>query len=162
MTRIPWWKGSRGEWYVVAQLAFIVLVFLGPRTWPGSTAGDIPFFRLGLLVGAALVLLGGLLFSGALITLGPNLTPLPHPKADGVLIRTGPYRLVRHPVYCGGILVSFGWALLVHSWLTLLYAAALLVFLDVKSRREERWLKEKFAAYEDYQRQVRKLVPFLY
>ena len=54
------------------------------------------------------------------------------------------------------------WALLVQGWLTLGYAALLFVFLDFKSRREEQWLAEKFPAYGDYQRRVRKLIPFVY
>lgn len=162
MTQAPWWKGRRGEWFVVAQVALIALVFFGPRTLPGGSIGLLPYSRLYLVAGAGLLILGGLLFSAALISLGPNLTPLPHPRADAVLIQTGPYRLVRHPVYAGGILVAFGWALLVQSGLTIGYAAVLLVFLDVKSRREEQWLNEKFSGYADYQRRVRKLVPFLY
>lgn len=35
MSKTPWWKGTRGEWYVVAQIALIVLVFFGPRNIPG-------------------------------------------------------------------------------------------------------------------------------
>jgi protein-S-isoprenylcysteine O-methyltransferase Ste14 len=58
--------------------------------------------------------------------------------------------------------LAIGWAIAVRSWLTLAYALLLLVFLDVKSRREEQWLRERFPTYRDYQRRVRKLVPFLY
>jgi protein-S-isoprenylcysteine O-methyltransferase Ste14 len=36
------------------------------------------------------------------------------------------------------------------------------VLLEVKSRREERWLREKFPEYAAYQRRVRRLIPFLY
>ena len=31
----PWWKGERGEWYVVAQVFLFALVVFGPRTFPG-------------------------------------------------------------------------------------------------------------------------------
>ena len=48
------------------------------------------------------------------------------------------------------------------SWLTLGYVAVLFVFLDLKSRREERLLIERFPEYVDYPRRVRKLVPFVY
>jgi hypothetical protein len=34
----PWWKGARGEWFVVAQVVLIGLVFLGPRTVFGQPA----------------------------------------------------------------------------------------------------------------------------
>jgi protein-S-isoprenylcysteine O-methyltransferase Ste14 len=90
------------------------------------------------------------------------LTAVPYPKDEGMLIETGPYRLVRHPMYCGGILISLGWALWVHSWLTLGYVMVLFVFFDIKSRCEEHWLKAKFSDYAAYQKRVRKLIPFVY
>ena len=57
---------------------------------------------------------------------------------------------------------AFGWAGVVQGWLTLLWALVLLVFFDIKSRREEAWLLARFPAYADYQRRVRKLLPFIY
>ena len=100
--------------------------------------------------------------AAAFFRLGTNLTPLPYPKEKGTLVETGPYALVRHPIYSGAIFMGFGWALWVHGWLTLGYACLLLVFFDVKSRLEERWLSEKFTGYEAYQKRVRKLIPFIY
>ena len=44
----------------------------------------------------------------------------------------------------------------------LLWAALLVVFFDIKSRREEAWLAARFPAYADYRRRVRKLIPFIY
>jgi protein-S-isoprenylcysteine O-methyltransferase Ste14 len=87
---------------------------------------------------------------------------LPFPKDGADLVQTGPFALVRHPMYSGGLVLAVGWALCVQSWLTLGYAIALFVFLDAKSRREERWLAEKFPAYASYRRRVRKLIPFVY
>jgi protein-S-isoprenylcysteine O-methyltransferase Ste14 len=162
MTKTPWWKGTHGEWYVVAQIALIVLVFFGPRNIPGWPIWISPFTWLGSIVGSALLPAGILLLMVAIFRLGPNLTPVPYPKEEGTLIETGPYQLVRHPMYCGGILMSFGWALLVHGWLTLGFAFIMLVFFDIKSRREEEWLKGKFPGYDDYQKRVRKLIPFIY
>jgi len=162
MAKIPWWKGTHGEWFVVGQVALILLVFLGPwniLAWPHWTA---PFTWLGSIVGGVILLAGILLLAAAIFRLGPNLTPIPYPKDEGTLIETGPYRLVRHPMYYGGLLIAFGWGLLVHGWLTLGYAIIMLVFFDVKSRREEQWLKEKFSGYGEYQKRVRKLIPFVY
>ena len=48
------------------------------------------------------------------------------------------------------------------GWLTLGWAALLFVLLDVKSRREERWLADRFPAYADYRRRTRRLIPWLY
>lgn len=62
-------------------------------------------------------------------------------------MEAGAYSLVRHPIYSGLILAAFGWALLRGSPLGLIYGVVLLVFFDLKARREERWLAAKFAAY---------------
>jgi protein-S-isoprenylcysteine O-methyltransferase Ste14 len=96
------------------------------------------------------------------VSLGHNLTPLPRPKDDATLVVTGAYRLVRHPIYSGLTAMAFGWGMWVHGWLTLGYALLLFAFFDLKSRREERWLMEKFPDYAAYQRRVRKLIPFVY
>jgi protein-S-isoprenylcysteine O-methyltransferase Ste14 len=108
-------------------------------------------------------LLGGsILALAGVLRLGSNLTPLPYPKSDATLVETGPYALVRHPIYSGLILAAFGWALFVHGWLTLSYAIVLLIFFDVKSRIEERWLSEKFTGYAKYRKRIRKLIPWVY
>jgi len=48
-------------------------------------------------------------------------------------------------MYAGGCFVGLGWALHVRGWLTLGYVLAMFVFLDVKSRREERWLAQWYS-----------------
>ena len=158
----PWWKGARGEWLVVIQVALIGLVFLGPRTVGGWPAWPFPFPRVCAFLGGAFMVGGSVLFVAGLIRLGPGLTPLPYPMDGAELVQTGPFALVRHPIYVGGLMLALGWALLIHGWLTLGYVVVLFIFLDVKSRREEKWLMEKFPAYAFYQRRVHKLIPFVY
>jgi protein-S-isoprenylcysteine O-methyltransferase Ste14 len=158
----PWWKGKRGEWYVVVQAGLIFLVFGGPHTWHGLPAWTPPYTWLGAIVGAVLLLTGTLFVAAGIFGLGRNLTPLPYPKETATLVVTGAYRAVRHPIYCGLFLLAFGRGLWIHSWLTLGYALVLFGLLDLKSRREERWLRERFPDYPAYQRRVRKLIPFIY
>jgi protein-S-isoprenylcysteine O-methyltransferase Ste14 len=160
--KVRWWEGTRGEWYVVVQVSLFALVAFGPRTvawvpaWTGRLVGAA------MVTGIALMVAGGGLLAAAFARLGKNLTPLPCPKDDGHLVQTGVYGVVRHPIYCGASALALGWALWVRSPLTIGYAALLLLFLDVKSRREERWLAAKFPAYADYRKRVRKLIPFVY
>jgi protein-S-isoprenylcysteine O-methyltransferase Ste14 len=158
----PWWKGARGEWLVVAQLALMALVFFGPRTLSGRPGWAFPFPGACRIIGAVFMISGGALLVAGLFRLGRGLTPLPYPRENATLVETGPFALVRHPMYGGGLVLALGWTLFVQGWLTLGYAAALFVFLDFKSRREERWLTEIYPAYEEYQRRVRKLIPFVY
>jgi protein-S-isoprenylcysteine O-methyltransferase Ste14 len=153
--RGAWWRGSRGEWLVVAQVVLIALVFFGPR-------GLSRMPRALRAVGDVLMVAGGALLVAGGLSLGRALTPSPYPK-DGTKLRlTGPYAVVRHPMYGGGIILAFGWALHVGCWLTLAYAAALFALMDLKSRREEAWLAQRFPEYAAYRRRVRKLIPFVY
>lgn len=158
----PWWKNSRGEWYVVVQFVLFGLIAFGPE-WIDVKLSLPTGVRVAAgVVGFGLGAVGLLLALAGLFTLGDNLSVLPHPKDDAVLVERGPYRLVRHPIYSGLIVGAIGWALLNASVVTLVYALVLFVFFDVKSRREERWLVRKFPAYTAYQAQVRKLIPFVY
>jgi protein-S-isoprenylcysteine O-methyltransferase Ste14 len=156
MEKTHWWKGTHGEWYVVIQFALCGLVIFGPRMWAFTHT------TLESIVGVALFLSGGLMFLTGALRLGVNLTAVPYPKDQAILIETGPFQFVRHPMYCGVIFMALGWALWVHSWLTLGYTMMLFIFFDIKSRREELWLKAKFSDYVAYQKRVRKLIPFFY
>ncbi len=161
--RQPWWKGARGEWLVVLQIALIALVLAGPRTVFGFPSRPFPFPHASAFLGAVLMAGGFSLLLVSIVRLGHlNLTPLPFPREGGVLVQTGPYGLVRHPMYGGGVLFGLGWALFVHGWLTLVYVVILFLFADVKCRREEGWLLERFPEYAEYRRRVRKLIPFIY
>lgn len=162
MGQTPFWKNSRGEWYVVGQFALLLLVGAGPGTFPGLPAWNAAFAHTAFACGALLLLCGAFMAGWGMIALGDNLTPLPFPKDHGTLVESGPYRIVRHPIYSGLVFASCGWGLLVHGWLTILYAALLFVLLDIKSRREERWLLDRFSGYADFRRRVRKLIPFIY
>jgi len=160
--RAPWWKGARGEWYVVMQFIIFGFIAVGPRSAPGLPVWAKPYTLVANVAGVALMVAGAALALWGVRALGTNLTMLPYPKEGSTLVTSGPYRLVRNPIYGGLILGSFGLALAVHSWLSLAYALALLVLFDLKSRREERWLRERYPAYIDYQRRVKKLLPWVW
>ena len=159
----PWWRGNRGEWYVAAQGVLFLLVGFGPRLAPGLGPWSEPYASVASVAGSVLLAGGGTLSIVGLFWLGPhNLTPLPYPRPEAILVTTGPYAIVRNPIYSGLIAGAYGWALLHHSWPTVLFASMLLLFFDIKTRREERWLCEKFPEYDGYQQRVRKLIPWLY
>jgi len=144
----------------VTQLVLLAAIAFGPRRlgpdWPG------PLAATATVVGLSLALVGGGLALAGALKLGRNLTPLPAPGADARLIRSGAYRVVRHPIYSGLILAAAGWALFIQGGLTLLFVLALFGLLDAKSRYEERLLVARFDDYADYQRRVCRLIPFLY
>ena len=157
-----WWRGQRGEWYVVIQFVLFALVAVGPTRWHGWPPRPFPGGQPVGIVGAAMMIVGLAVAIWGGLMHGAGLQALPYPPEGGTLLHAGPYRLVRHPIYSGAVFAAFGWALWRNGWLTLVYAALLFLLFDAKARREERWLVEKFPSYTGYQRRVRKLVPFLY
>jgi protein-S-isoprenylcysteine O-methyltransferase Ste14 len=156
------WAGQRGEGYVVVQIILIALVLLGPRNWPGLPAWPAAATRIALPAGIALMVLGLGLIVWGIVALGPNLAAVPRPKQGAILVEGGPYRVVRHPMYTGAILIAFGWALAVAGSLSLVYAGMVVGFLAIKTAREERWLREELTGYVDYEHRVRRLIPFVY
>jgi protein-S-isoprenylcysteine O-methyltransferase Ste14 len=83
-------------------------------------------------------------------------------KQGHELIRTGPYRLVRHPIYTGILAMGLGTALDIgefHCWLALPFMAAA---FWIKLKQEEKLLLRHFPQeYPIYKRQVKALVPFV-
>ena len=108
-----------------------------------------------MLVGAGVALAGAM-------ALGRNLTPFPKPSDSAQLVRHGIYAVIRHPLYTSVIAVALGWALVWQSWPALLVAVMLVPFFHAKARHEERWLREKFPDYADYERRVRRFIPWIY
>ena len=154
--------GQKGEWYVAIQFLLFVVIFLAPVALPELVTWPSPLDSLGLGLGVILLGLGGLIAMFGVLSLGRNLTAVPYPKDEANLVESGAYRYVRHPIYSGIIIGSLGWALSTNSLLTLFFSVVLFLFFDIKSRREEQWLVEKYENYPDYQRRVRKLIPLIY
>ena len=78
------------------------------------------------------------------------------------VVDSGPYSIVRHPIYTGAILAVFAFAVARASPFDLLVALLFTVFFTCKARVEERFLQEELGmAYDAYRRRVPMLVPFL-
>lgn len=130
---------------------------------PGLSVRIVPWtpelFWLGVVVTCA-----GLAFAvWARRTIGRNWSAIVTVKEDHELVTTGPYALVRHPIYTGLLLGFLGWAIAVDRWRGPLAVAIVFVALLRKYRLEERWMSERFGAdYEAYRARVKALVPFLF
>lgn len=145
--------------YVVVQVVLVAAALLAPVVGLRSDPWPTGVAVLGCLSAVA----GIGIVAVASVTLGQrSLSPFPKPKAGSVLVQHGVFALVRHPVYSGLTLFVLGWGVAWSSLTTVAGAFVLLVFFDVKARREERWLEEKFADYATYKWRVKKLVPFIY
>jgi protein-S-isoprenylcysteine O-methyltransferase Ste14 len=126
------------------------------RLLPGSQ------WKLWAACGAALTLLGLLFTVWARVYLGRNWSGVAALKAEHELIVSGPYRWVRHPIYCGLALALAGTALAIGEWRGVLALALALIAIVHRVLVEESFMRQQFgASYDTYARRVRALVPGL-
>ena len=123
-------------------------------------ARPFPFLPATLAVplGSSLVVVAIGLFSSSVANFRAARTPVPARKPTTTIVRTGPYRVSRNPIYLAFSLFQLGIAISVNSlWLvaTLVGAVALIHYVVIP--REEQYLTRRFGAeYLDYKRSVRR------
>ncbi len=123
-------------------------------------ATPLPFLprTLAVPLGASLVVVAIGLFASSVGKFRAAGTPVPARKPTTVIVRTGPYRFSRNPIYLAFSLLQLGIAIWVNSlWLlaTLVGAVALIHYVVIP--REEQYLERTFGAhYLDYKASVRR------
>jgi len=136
------------EWSRIARrirvplgFAFAVLYFwLAQPTWRWLALGAILIVP-GLLIRA--------LASG-------------HVRKNEALATSGPYAYTRNPLYLGSLLIGIGFAIAARSWWVgvILVVMFFAIYLPV-IRSEEKFLRERFADFDDYARRVPRMFPRL-
>ncbi len=98
----------------------------------------------------------------ARIHLGSLWSPHVTKKAEHRVIDSGPYGIVRHPIYTGILLAVFATAAAKGTVLGLAGAVLIAIGFTMKARLEERWLRQELGpeAYDAYRRRVPMLLPF--
>jgi protein-S-isoprenylcysteine O-methyltransferase Ste14 len=147
-----------------------VLIFLVAIILLSTTSIPLPwlYFRLwqrglGTFWLGAAIFIAGLLFAiWAREHLGRNWSRSVTIKEGHELITTGPYRVVRHPIYTG-ILVGFlGMAIAICDVRGFIAFALIFLALWLKLRREEQWMRSQFGeTYAAYAQRSAALVPYL-
>ena len=146
----------------------------GPLVLGGALSGipnsagpalEQPFnaVTLAWLLAATALVAAGLGFSAlARIRLGRNWSAQVTVKQNHELIRSGPYALVRHPIYAGALLALLGTAISVDKWRAVLGFVLIVMAFIRKLTIEERFMGEQFGeAYARYRAEVPALIPFV-
>jgi protein-S-isoprenylcysteine O-methyltransferase Ste14 len=122
--------------------------------WPRPLLSGV---ALGVL-GSAVVVASLLLFATSVRRFRAAGTPVPARKPTTAIVRTGPYRFSRNPIYLAFSLLQLGIAVWVNSWwLVATLAAAIAIVHYVVIPREEQYLEARFGAeYRDYKTSVRR------
>lgn len=89
-------------------------------------------------------------------------TVSPAPREKAILIETGIYAFIRHPMYLAVLLFCLGYIWNDWSYYNVIIYGFLAIDLLVKLHWEEKLLTEKFSNYSTYQKKTKKLLPFIF
>jgi protein-S-isoprenylcysteine O-methyltransferase Ste14 len=152
-------KSSQKIIQTITAIVFIAMLVV-PALDHRSHASMVP--PLTSVAGDILVALGFLIvffvykensFASATIELAP----------DQKVISTGPYTLVRHPMYLGGVILFLGVPLALGSWRGLFIVALMIPAVIWRLLDEEKFLATNLPGYMQYQDKVRyRLLPYIW
>jgi protein-S-isoprenylcysteine O-methyltransferase Ste14 len=116
------------------------------------------------IIGCVTYVTGFFLMAWALLALGRSYQlGGSAPRPDDEMVTSGPYRLVRHPMYTAALSISFGLACLVQSWAFFCVFCAYAVLVVLLIPVEEDGLRKAYGErYRAYEQRTRKVVPFVY
>ena len=109
-----------------------------------------------------IIVIGFLFAWWARIYLGPLWSGFVMKKEGHYVVDTGPYAIVRHPIYTGILLSCFATAAQIGTSVAIFGAIIMTIGFWMKARLEERFLRQELGAeaYDSYRRRVPMLVPF--
>jgi len=157
-------RAATREMWIYRIIIFAGAILIAPGT--AQVLGERSTWQVGYYGAYAFVgvmLMGLALTWWARIYLGNLWSSAITRKEKHLLIETGPYAFVRHPIYTGLIIALLATAAIEATEVAVLGALLIVFGLWVKARTEERFLSTELApeTYESYRRRVPMLVPFL-
>jgi protein-S-isoprenylcysteine O-methyltransferase Ste14 len=133
----------------IVPIDWLYRALLPHQTWMGSTGVAITVCGFGWAIWAR-------------SCLGSNWSSAPEVKVEHQLIRSGPYRWTRHPIYSGLLLALAGTTVALDEWRGGVALVLLWFAFFVKSRQEEQYMRQVFGnQYDEYCRSTGALLPRL-
>ncbi|MFM6980732.1 MAG: methyltransferase family protein [Micrococcales bacterium] len=147
---------TKGRFLVTLQFILLGLMFF----WPADQGFGGNDFSLAA-AGFALGMLGTVMLLLSFVSLGSSLTAMPTPKQNGLLVTSGIYKHIRHPIYTALILLGLAQVLISGPLPQAIFYILLLGLLVYKSRFEESLLRAKYPEYEEYAKRTGRFIPGL-
>ena len=146
---------ARGGWWVVAQFVLFGLLLLAlTRNQDPATVFQI----IGWLLVASALALGG----SGMWMIRRRITAMPAPLDGAVLMESGPFGVVRHPISGGVVLGFLGLSVKGGNLLAAGLSVLLVMFFYAKTEHEERLLADRFPEYHGYRERVaRRIIPWV-
>jgi protein-S-isoprenylcysteine O-methyltransferase Ste14 len=116
----------------------------------------------GRLAGAIAFASGIALYRWGAAWLGDAVSPFVTPHPDGRLVTGGPYRLVRHPMYLGQLLIAFGAPATLGCRVAFALSFAAAIVLVIRMRLEEDALARTYVDFGGYRARSKRLLPFIF
>lgn len=138
---------------VLICLQFVLIALI---LWPFGTPRYGPIFWAGIIAGIALGI-----YTLLHNRLG-NFNIRPEPKATAQLVVSGPYRVIRHPMYSALLLAALAFVVAENIWLKVGLWIALGLVLSTKASFEEQLMSEKFSGYTSYRERTKRFIPYVF
>jgi protein-S-isoprenylcysteine O-methyltransferase Ste14 len=159
----PGEKSDRGSTQFIMLSAWLAFpAAFAVASWSGFAL--LNHRRVWFALGIAILAAGSMLRRYCFRTLGRFFTGNVKVQADQTVIENGPYRLLRHPSYTGGMLMYFGTGLALTNWLSALILVGMgALTYAYRVRVEEQALGTSIGQpYLEYRRRTKRFVPFIF
>jgi protein-S-isoprenylcysteine O-methyltransferase Ste14 len=157
-------RTSNGAFWVARIILIIIVIFILRTGGLGLLTNMIILYYLPLSVAGVVVVACGIGFAiWARRTLSSNWSATIVLKKGQTLTKTGPYSIVRHPIYTGMFFGAIGSFVAIGNIITLIWAVGIIIFVLNRVRVEEKLMSEKFGKeYTEYQKETKKIIPYVY
>jgi protein-S-isoprenylcysteine O-methyltransferase Ste14 len=154
------WKSRIPLWIVLVAWVIMLQPEFSPGPWAWRFTPEGPAASY---LGLAFTVLGLGFSLWARFYIGSNWDALVTLKEDHRLVRTGPYSIVRHPIYSGFMVATLGTAVAQGEIGRLVPVVLVVLAWGYKAKVEEKFLTQRFGEeYNKYRREVKGLIPLVW
>jgi protein-S-isoprenylcysteine O-methyltransferase Ste14 len=143
----------------------IAILLLGPGEWFGHSLireNFVPHTNFVGAIGLFISIVGAFIACWSRYKLGNNWSLSVQKKENHELIQTGIYKIIRHPIYSGLLLLFIGNCIVVGDYRGIIAIVIVFISFWYKLKKEEKLLIETFGEkYIEYKKQTKALIPFL-